>query len=82
MTRVMALLLCVGLGLYNGQFEERLGFAAVGSVAGVTGVGRRRRRDAFAPGGGTLADVRSIAEVAQRRPVPLTAGPLRVRQRP
>lgn len=75
---VVALLLCVGLGLYNGQFEERRGFAALGSVAGVTGAGiaaavMRSRREA------ELASVRSIAEVAQRvllRPVPLTAGPL------
>ncbi|WP_327342329.1 PP2C family protein-serine/threonine phosphatase [Streptomyces europaeiscabiei] len=77
---VVALLLCVGLGLYNGLFEERRGFAAIGSVAGVTGVGiaaavMRSRREA------ELAGVRSIAEVAQRvllRPVPLTAGPLQV----
>ncbi|WP_338894639.1 PP2C family protein-serine/threonine phosphatase [Streptomyces sp. TG1A-60] len=79
-TGAVALLLCVGLGLYNGQFEELRGFAALGSVAGVTGVGvaaavTRSRRET------ELADVRSIAEVAQRvllRPVPLTAGPLRV----
>ncbi|MCC9710918.1 serine/threonine-protein phosphatase [Streptomyces sp. MNU76] len=76
----VALLLCMGLGLYNGLFEESRGFAALGSVAGVTGVGiaaavMRSRREA------ELAGVRSIAEVAQRvllRPVPLTAGPLRV----
>lgn len=75
---VVALLLCVGLGLYNGLFEESRGFAAIGSVVGVTGVGiaaavMRSRREA------ELASVRSIAEVAQRvllRPVPLTAGPL------
>ncbi|MFJ8533597.1 PP2C family protein-serine/threonine phosphatase [Streptomyces sp. NPDC093591] len=75
---VAALLLCVGLGLYNGLFQERRGFAAMGSVAGVTGIGiaaavMRSRREA------ELASVRSIAEVAQRvllRPVPLTAGPL------
>jgi len=77
-TGVAALLLCVGLGFYNGQFDESRGFAALGSVAGVTGVGiaaavMRSRREA------ELASVRSIAEVAQRvllRPVPLTAGPL------
>lgn len=78
-----AFLLCVGLGLYNGLFEERRGFAAMGSVAGVTGAGiaaaaMRSRREA------ELASVRSIAEAAQRvllRPVPLTAGPLRRRCR-
>ncbi|MBC9729207.1 PP2C family protein-serine/threonine phosphatase [Streptomyces sp. TRM68367] len=77
-TGVAALLLCVGLGLYNGMLEESRGFAAMGSVAGVTGIGvaaavTRSRREA------ELASVRSIAEVAQRvllRPVPLTAGPL------
>ncbi|WP_424858106.1 PP2C family protein-serine/threonine phosphatase [Streptomyces sp. SAI-170] len=73
-----ALVLCVGLGLYDGLFEERRGYTAMASVAGVTGVGiaaavtrSRRERE--------LAGVRSIAEVAQRvllRPVPLTAGPL------
>ncbi|KAB1139459.1 serine/threonine-protein phosphatase [Streptomyces luteolifulvus] len=75
---VVALLLCVALGLYNGLFEQSRGFAAIGSVMGVTGVGiavavMRSRREA------ELASVRSIAEVAQRvllRPVPLTAGPL------
>jgi serine phosphatase RsbU (regulator of sigma subunit) len=74
-----ALVLCVALGLYDGLlFEERRGFTALASVAGVTGVGiaaavmRSRREE-------ELASVRSIAEVAQRvllRPVPLTAGPL------
>lgn len=74
----VALLLCVGLGMYDGLFEERRGFTAMASVAGVTGVGvaaavMRSRREA------ELASVRSIAEVAQRvllRPVPRTAGPL------
>ncbi|MFF7980158.1 PP2C family protein-serine/threonine phosphatase [Streptomyces sp. NPDC007901] len=74
----VALLLCVGLGMYDGLFEERRGFTAMVSVAGVTGVGvaaavMRSRREA------ELANVRSIAEVAQRvllRPVPRTAGPL------
>ncbi|MBC9727629.1 PP2C family protein-serine/threonine phosphatase [Streptomyces sp. TRM68367] len=74
----VALVLCVGLGLYDGLFEERRGFTAMASVAGVTGVGvaaavMRSRREA------ELASVRSIAEVAQRvllRPVPRTAGPL------
>ncbi|MEU6142787.1 PP2C family protein-serine/threonine phosphatase [Streptomyces sp. NPDC047081] len=73
-----ALLLCVALGLYDGLFQERRGFMAMVSVVGVTGAGiaaavMRGRREA------ELANVRSIAEVAQRvllRPVPLTAGPL------
>ncbi|MFF2650069.1 PP2C family protein-serine/threonine phosphatase [Streptomyces sp. NPDC058045] len=77
---VLALLLCVGLGIYNGLLQERRGFTAMGSVAGVTGAGvvaavMRRRREA------ELASVRSIAEVAQRvllRPVPRTAGPVQV----
>ncbi|MDW4905880.1 PP2C family protein-serine/threonine phosphatase [Streptomyces sp. ADMS] len=75
---LVALVLCVALGLYDGLFEGRRGFTAMASVAGVTGVGiaaavMRSRRE------GELASVRSIAEVAQRvllRPVPLTAGPL------
>ncbi|KUN90117.1 hypothetical protein AQJ66_02240 [Streptomyces bungoensis] len=74
----VALLVCVGLGLYDGLFEERRGFTAMASVAGVTAAGiaaavMRLRREA------ELASVRSIAEVAQRvllRPVPRTAGPL------
>ncbi|MCX4452311.1 serine/threonine-protein phosphatase [Streptomyces sp. NBC_01728] len=74
----VALLLCVGLGLYDGLFEERRGFTAMASVAGVTGAGiaaavMRSRGEA------ELASVKSIAEVAQRvllRPVPRTAGPL------
>jgi hypothetical protein len=74
----LALLLCVGLGLYNGLFVKPRGYTAMASVAGVTGVGiaaavARSRREA------ELASVRSIAEVAQRvllRPVPLTAGPV------
>ncbi|WP_121712363.1 PP2C family protein-serine/threonine phosphatase [Streptomyces sp. E5N91] len=73
-----ALLLCVGLGMYNGLFDRPRGYTAMLSVAGVTGVGigaavMRSRREA------ELASVRSIAEAAQRvllRPVPLTAGPL------
>ncbi|AQS69108.1 PP2C family protein-serine/threonine phosphatase [Streptomyces pactum] len=75
---LVATLLCVGLGLYNGLFDRPRGFTAMASVAGVTGVGiaaavMRSRREA------ELASVRSIAEAAQRvllRPVPLTAGPL------
>ncbi|MEV6542490.1 PP2C family protein-serine/threonine phosphatase [Streptomyces sp. NPDC051665] len=78
LTGSVALVLCVGLGLYDGLFEERRGFTAMVSVAGVTGAGiaaavMRSRREA------ELASVRSIAEVAQRvllRPVPRTAGPL------
>ncbi|WP_233273816.1 PP2C family protein-serine/threonine phosphatase [Streptomyces broussonetiae] len=74
----VALLVCVGLGLYDGLFEERRGFTAMASVAGVTAAGiaaavMRLRREA------ELASVRSVAEVAQRvllRPVPRTAGPL------
>lgn len=70
-----ALLLCVGLGMYNGLFDRPRGYTAMLSVAGVTGVGiaaavMRSRREA------ELASVRSIAEAAQRvllRPVPLTA---------
>lgn len=76
----VALLLCVGLGLYDGLFASRRGYTAMASVAGVTVAGvaaavMRGRREA------ELASVRSIAEVAQRvllRPVPLSAGPLRV----
>ncbi|MCQ9178604.1 serine/threonine-protein phosphatase [Streptomyces sp. IBSBF 2953] len=75
---VLALLLCLALGLYDGLFEGRRGFTALISVVGVTGAGvaaavMRSRREA------ELASVRSIAEVAQRvllRPVPRTAGPL------
>ncbi|WP_432135406.1 MULTISPECIES: PP2C family protein-serine/threonine phosphatase [unclassified Streptomyces] len=73
-----AMVLCAALGWYDRLFEERRGYSAVASVAGVTGVGiaaavMRSRRE------GELASMRSIAEVAQRvllRPVPLTAGPL------
>lgn len=76
----VALMLCLGLGYYDGLFDGRRGLTACVSVAGVTGVGvtvsvMRARREA------ELASVRSIAEVAQRvllRPVPLTAGPLRL----
>jgi serine phosphatase RsbU (regulator of sigma subunit) len=77
---VLAVAVCCGLGLYDGQFDHRRGFSAVVSVVGVTvaavvaAVTRGRRES-------ELASVRSIAEVAQRvllRPVPRTAGPLRV----
>ncbi|MGV9986469.1 PP2C family protein-serine/threonine phosphatase [Streptomyces olivaceus] len=75
---LVALLLCVGLGMYNGLFDRPRGYTAMVSVAGVTGAGiaaavMRSRRES------ELASVRSIAEAAQRvllRPVPLTAGPL------
>ncbi|MFI1677341.1 PP2C family protein-serine/threonine phosphatase [Streptomyces sp. NPDC020607] len=77
---VVALLLCVGLGAYDGLFDSRRGYTAMASVAGVTAAGvaaavMRGRREA------ELASVRSIAEVAQRvllRPVPRSAGPLQV----
>ncbi|MFJ8953132.1 PP2C family protein-serine/threonine phosphatase [Streptomyces sp. NPDC102381] len=76
----VALLLCAGLGAYDGLFETRRGYTAMASVAGVTlagviAAGTRARREA------ELASVRSIAEVAQRvllRPVPRSAGPLQV----
>lgn len=76
----VALLLCITLGLYDGLFATRRGYTAMASVAGVTVAGiaaavMRGRREA------ELASVRSIAEAAQRvllRPVPLSAGPLRV----
>ncbi|MFD5733126.1 PP2C family protein-serine/threonine phosphatase [Streptomyces sioyaensis] len=75
-----ACVLCVSLGVYNGLFESRRGLTALLSVAGVTAAGvvaavMRQRREA------ELASVRSIAEVAQRvllRPVPRSAGPLRI----
>ncbi|TSB16403.1 serine/threonine-protein phosphatase [Streptomyces benahoarensis] len=75
-----AFLLCLGLGMYDGLFEGRRGLPALLSVAGVTVAGvvaavMRQRREA------ELANVRSIAEVAQRvllRPVPRGAGPLRI----
>ncbi|WP_103759938.1 PP2C family protein-serine/threonine phosphatase [Streptomyces sp. SM10] len=77
---VVALLLCVGLGTYDGLFGARRGYTAMASVAGVTlaagaAAVMRGRREA------ELASVRSIAEVAQRvllRPVPRAAGPLKV----
>ncbi|MBT2369843.1 serine/threonine-protein phosphatase [Streptomyces sp. ISL-10] len=76
----LALLLCLGLGVYDGLFAGRRGYTALASVAGVTAAGllaavMRQRREA------ELASVRSIAEVAQRvllRPVPRSAGHLRV----
>lgn len=76
---VLAVALCAALGLYDGLFEERRGYTAVASVAGVTVAGLaatvlRQRRES------ELANMRSIAEVAQRvllRPVPRSAGHLR-----
>ncbi|MBD2835222.1 serine/threonine-protein phosphatase [Streptomyces pratensis] len=76
----VALLLCLCLGMYDGLFDGRRGYTAMASVGGVTAAGtvaaitrQRRERE--------LASIRSIAEAAQRallRPVPRTAGPLRV----
>ncbi|MEW2217881.1 PP2C family protein-serine/threonine phosphatase [Streptomyces sp. NPDC006990] len=76
----LAMLLCVGLGIYDDLLLTRRGYTALASVAGVTVAGvvaaiMRGRREQ------ELASVRSIAEVAQRvllRPVPRSAGPLRV----
>ncbi|WP_435286418.1 PP2C family protein-serine/threonine phosphatase [Streptomyces bacillaris] len=76
----IALLLCAGLGIYDGLFDTRRGYTALASVAGVTlagvlAAGSRMRREA------ELASVRSIAEVAQsvlQRPVPRHVGGLRV----
>jgi serine phosphatase RsbU (regulator of sigma subunit) len=75
----LAVAVVCALGVVDGMFEHRRGFAAVGAVVGVTVAGMiaavtRQRREA------ELANVRSIAEVAQRvllRPVPLEAGHLR-----
>ncbi|MFD7917829.1 PP2C family protein-serine/threonine phosphatase [Streptomyces sp. NPDC059740] len=75
-----ALLVCLGLSLYDDLFDGRRGLVALLSVVGVTAAGlvaavTRTRREA------ELADVLAIAEAAQRvllRPVPLVAGPLRV----
>ncbi|GGT16709.1 membrane protein [Streptomyces kurssanovii] len=77
---VLSLGFCFGLGIYDGVLGERRWYSAIASVAGVTGAGvaaavMRQRREA------ELASMRSIAEVAQRvllRPVPRTAGHLRV----
>ncbi|MGR3938422.1 PP2C family protein-serine/threonine phosphatase [Streptomyces sp. BRA346] len=77
---VVAVVLCLGLSVFDGLFGTRRGFTALLSVAGVTAAGLvaavlRQRREA------ELASVRSIAEVAQRvllRPVPRSAGRLRV----
>jgi serine phosphatase RsbU (regulator of sigma subunit) len=75
----LAVAVVCALGEVDGMFAHRRGFAAVGAVVGVTvaaviaAVTRRRREQ-------ELANVRSIAEVAQRvllRPVPRSAGHLR-----
>jgi len=76
---VLAVGVVCALGAVDGLFVERRGFAAVGSVIGVTVAAlivavSRQRREA------ELDSVRSIAEVAQRvllRPVPRSAGHLR-----
>ncbi|WP_225850606.1 PP2C family protein-serine/threonine phosphatase [Streptomyces sp. HPF1205] len=75
----LAVAIACGLGAVDGLFAERRGFAAIGAVVGVTVAGviaalTRQRREA------ELANVRSIAEAAQRvllRPVPRSAGHLR-----
>ncbi|WNI19488.1 PP2C family protein-serine/threonine phosphatase [Actinacidiphila sp. ITFR-21] len=75
----LAVAVVCALGVADGLFAERRGFAAIGAVIGVTVAGviaavTRQRREA------ELASVRSIAEVAQRvllRPVPRSAGHLR-----
>ncbi|MDG4856678.1 PP2C family protein-serine/threonine phosphatase [Streptomyces sp. T-3] len=77
---VAALVLCGALGIYNESYTQRRLYTAMASVAGVTAAGlvaavMRQRREA------ELASVRSIAEAAQRvllRPVPRSAGPLRI----
>ncbi|WP_237405190.1 PP2C family protein-serine/threonine phosphatase [Actinacidiphila reveromycinica] len=75
----LAVAVVCALGEVDGLFAERRGFAAIGAVVGVTvaaviaAVTRQRREE-------ELANVRSIAEVAQRvllRPVPRSAGRLR-----
>ncbi|MBO8195686.1 serine/threonine-protein phosphatase [Streptomyces oryzae] len=76
----LALALSIALSLYNDQFGERRGNATLISVAGVSvaalvATAMRQKREA------ELANVRSIAEAAQRvllRPVPRGAGRLRV----
>lgn len=74
-----ALLLCVGLTWYDNITDLRRGSMTFASVVGVTvaglvAVSMRRKREA------ELANVRSIAEAAQRvllKPVPRLAGRLR-----
>ncbi|MER7398207.1 PP2C family protein-serine/threonine phosphatase [Streptomyces sp. NPDC000151] len=75
---VLSFVLRLVLGVYDGLFSGRRGYTALLSVAGVTVAGvvaavMRQRREA------ELANVRSIAEVAQRvllRAVPRRAGRL------
>lgn len=76
---VIALLLTVGLSVYNDLFDAARGYVSTASVIGVTAAGlvavsMRQKREA------ELASVRSIAEAAQRvllKPVPRLAGQLR-----
>ncbi|OEU90778.1 hypothetical protein DB35_03475 [Streptomyces abyssalis] len=75
----VALALSLMLSIYNSQVDNRRGYTTLISVAGVAVAGvaataMRKRREA------ELANVRSIAEAAQRvllRPVPRSAGHLR-----
>ncbi|CAL9595877.1 hypothetical protein SUDANB106_05343 [Streptomyces sp. enrichment culture] len=77
---LLALVLCFCLASYDGLLETTRGYTALLSVAGVSAAGLvaaaiRQRREA------ELANMRSIAEVAQRvllRPVPRAAGHLRI----
>jgi serine phosphatase RsbU (regulator of sigma subunit) len=76
----IALLLCAGLGWYNDLLDARRGYMTFASVLGVTAAGlvavsMRQKREV------ELANVRSIAEAAQRvllKPVPRLAGQIRV----
>ncbi|QKW17693.1 serine/threonine-protein phosphatase [Kitasatospora sp. NA04385] len=75
-----AFVLCTAAACYDGLFGSRRATVALASVAGVTAAAalaaalrRRAERE--------LADVRSVAEAAQRvllRPVPTLAGPVRL----
>ncbi|QFG26772.1 serine/threonine-protein phosphatase [Actinomadura sp. WMMB 499] len=75
----LAIVLCMLLGAFNdvlGTFRTNLTFVSIGGVtaAGMLAALYRQRRER------ELADVRSIAEVAQRvllRPVPRRVGPVR-----
>ncbi|MFE0633323.1 SpoIIE family protein phosphatase [Streptomyces sp. NPDC058864] len=77
---LMALLLCLMIGAYDGLLQTPRGQTALLSVAGVSlaalgATVMRRRREA------ELTAVRSVAEAAQRvllRPVPRFAGNLRI----
>jgi len=73
---VVALALCFALGLYNGILSSRINITLIAilgvTVAGVLASAGRQRHER------QLADVRSVAEAAQRvllRPVPRRAGP-------